>query len=279
MFKLFKKSNLSVVLALLVFGTTDLMADGCCSPCGSNRFYIGGFGGELFSNSPSMRQTGTAFFLELDGGPLAIDARGNSNTTSPGFGGVQVGYEWTQSPFYMGCSGWSLTSAIEAEALFYSETRNGELINGVQDRLDEHDFQDSFNLQAGVYVGNAVFTLNSCCLGRFAPYVGIGIGAAHLSATKADSLQISPPEAGVNHFNSKRNGSDWAFAVQAKGGIQYCFCDWLRLFAEYRFLSVDPTTYTFGSTVYANHVETSAWDVNLGRIAYNGFALGVQFSL
>lgn len=40
----------------------------------------------------------------------------------------------------------------------------------------------------------AVFTLDHCCLGRFAPYVGIGIGAAHLSAAKADSLQISPSE-------------------------------------------------------------------------------------
>ena len=226
-----------------------------------------------------MRQTGTAFFLEAAGGPLAIDARGDSNKTSPGFGGVQLGYAWTERPFYLGSSGWSLTPAIEAEAFFYSEKRRGELINIAQDRLDEHDFQDSFNLHAGVYIGNAVFTLNSYCLGKFAPYVGIGIGAAHLSARKADSLQVSPPELGVNHFNSKRNDSDWTFAVQAKGGIQYCLCEYLRIFVEYRFLSLDPSRYIFGSTVYPGHAPTSPWTVDLGNTLYNGFTLGIQFDL
>lgn len=278
MFKLFRrKSHLSVLFALLTFSTmSSLVANECCSGC--NRLYIGAFGGELFSNSPEMRQTGTAFFLEEAGGPLAIDARGDSNKTSPGFGGVQLGYEWTQCPFYIG-SDWALTAAIEAEAFFYRETKRGELINIAQARLDEHDFHNSFNLRAGVYVGNAIFTLNSCCFGGFAPYVGIGIGAAHLSARNADSLQVSPPEAGVNHFNSKRNGSDWTLAVQAKGGVQYCFCECLRFFAEYRFLSLDPSRYIFGSTVYPAHAATSPWDVELSRISYNGFALGIQFNL
>ena len=111
------------------------------------------------------------------------------------------------------------------------------------------------------------------------PYVGVGIGAAHLSSRKADSSQVSPPEPGVNHFNSKRNDSDWALAVQAKGGVQYCWCKNLRLFAEYRFVSLDPTRYIFGSTVYPDHAPTSPWYVDLGRISYNGFVLGVQFDL
>ncbi len=279
MFKLFRKIHLSAVFALLTFSTmTSLEADECCSPrC--NRLYIGAFGGQLFSNSPEMRQTGTAFFLEGAGGPLAVDARGDGNKPSPGFGGVQLGYAWTKSPFCFGCSDWTLTPGIEAEAFFFSQTRRGDLINIAQSRLDEHDFHDSFKLHAGVYVGNAIFTLNSCCLGRFAPYVGVGIGAAHLSARKADSLQVSPPEAGVNHFNSKRNDSDWTFAVQAKAGIQYCFCEYLRFFAEYRFLSLDPSRYTFGSTVYPAHAATSPWDVDLGHTMFNGFALGIQFDL
>lgn len=277
MFKLFKKNHLSAVFALLTFSTLNsLVANECCC----NRFYIGAFGGELFSNSPEMRQTGTAFFPDDDGGPLAVDTRGDSNkTTAPGFGGVQLGYAWRQCPFHIGCSDWTLTPAIEAEAFFYSERRRGVLINIAQARLDEHDFHDSFNLYAQVYVGNAVFTLNSCCFGRFAPYVGIGIGAAHLSAQKANSLQVSPPEPGINHFNAKRNDSDWTLAVQAKAGIQYCICECLRLFVEYRFLSLDPSRYTFGSTVYPTHVPTSTWDVDLGHLLYNGFALGIQFDL
>ena len=284
MFKLFRKSQLSAIFALLTFSTMgSLVADECCSSdccsSGCNRIYIGVFGGELFSNSPEMRQTGTAFFLEAAGGPLAVDARGDSNTTSPGFGGIQLGYEWAQCPFYIGCSDWSVTTAVEAEALFYSEKRRGDLINIAQARLDEHDFHDSFRLDVGVYVANAVFKLNSPCFGRFAPYVGIGIGAAHLSARNADSLQVSPPEAGVNHFNSKRNDSDWTLAVQAKAGIQYCFCEYLRFFAEYRYLSLDPTRYTFGSTVYPAHAATSPWDVDLGRLSYNAFAFGIQYSL
>lgn len=224
MFKLFRKSYLSAVFALLTFSTmSSLVANECCSSCGCNRLYVGVFGGELFSNSPEIRQTGTAFFIEAQGGPLAIDARGDSSKTSPGFGGVQLGYAWTQCPFYIGCSDWALTPAIEAEAFFYSESRRGSLINIAQNRLDEHDFRDSFKLHAGVYIANAVFTLNSCCFGKFAPYVGIGVGAAHLSVRKANSLQVSPPEPGVNHFNAKCNDSDWTLAVQAKGGSNIVF--------------------------------------------------------
>lgn len=278
MFKLSKKSHLATGLALLVLNTmSSLGADECYSGC--NRVYIGVFGGELFSNSPEMRQTGTAFFLEAAGGPLAVDARGDSNSTSPGFGGVQLGYAWSQCPYTIGCTNWSITPAIEAEAFFYSETKRGDLINLAQTRLDEHDFHDSFSLDTGVYVANAVFILNNPCFGRFAPYAGVGIGAAHRSARHADSLQVSPPEAGVNHFNSKVNDADWSLAAQAKAGVQYCFCDYLRIFAEYRYVSIDPTTYTFGSTVAPGHAATTAWDVDLGRTSYNGFVFGIQYDL
>lgn len=279
MFNLLKKGHLSAVMALLTLSTTSSLAANDCCDC--NRFYIGVFGGELFSNTSRLRQTGTAFFLEDAGGPLAIDARGDTNTTSPGFGGVQVGYAWTECPYRIGCSSWSVVTGVEAEAFFYSESRDGELINVAQDRLDEHDFHDSFDLHAGVYVGNLIFTLNSCCLGKFSPYLGVGIGAAHLNARKADSFQFSPFEPGVNHFNSKRNDSDWVFAAQFKAGVGYCFCKCLHLFAEYRLLSLDPSRYTFGSTIYpsAVHVPTSPFTVDLGHVLYNGFAIGIQYDL
>ena len=67
-FKLFKKSYLSAAFAFLTFSTMSSLVANECFSCGCNRFYIGAFGGELFSNAPTMRQTGTAFFLESAGG-------------------------------------------------------------------------------------------------------------------------------------------------------------------------------------------------------------------
>lgn len=280
MFKLLRKKTILMLSALLTFIGINfyLMGDDCCcySPC--NRLYIGGFGGELFSNSSKMRQTGTAFFSEAVGGPLAVDARGRTHKESAGFGGAQIGYEWSQCPISLGCSDFAITPAAEIEAFFYSHKKRGSLINPTV-RLPEHDFIDSFNMNVGVYLVNGVIALNSCCLGKFSPYIGGGIGAADLRARKAKSLQISPPEAGINHFNSKRNDSTWAFAAQAKAGLRYNICDRIHIFGEYRFLFVDSSRFNFGSTVYPTHAPTSTWDVDLRRLYYNAFAFGIQFDL
>lgn len=280
MFKLFSKKRISVLLTLMSLGAMNfsLMAEDCCSSPACNRFYIGAFGGENFSNSTKVRQTGTAFFTEAVGGPMAVDARGHTRKTSSGFGGAQIGYEWSQCPLNIGCSNWSITPAAEVEAYFYSHTKKGHLINPTE-RLPEHDFTNSFPMDVGVYFVNGVFTLNNCCLGRFSPYVGGGIGVANMFIRKAKSLQVSPLEAGVNHFNSKRSDSAWAFAAQAKTGLQYKFCDRFHIFAEYRFLFVDSSKYDFGSTVYPNHAPTSTWNVKVNNMWYNAFVLGIQFDL
>jgi hypothetical protein len=49
--------------------------------------------------------------------------------------------------------------------------------------------------------------------------VGAGIGAGVLSISDADSLQVSPREPGINHYNSNRNSSDVTFAAQVKAGL------------------------------------------------------------
>lgn len=280
MIKFLNKNHLSTLLAFLSLSimSSSLVAEECCYPSKCNRFYIGAFGGGLYSNSTRIIQTGTAFFTEAEGGPLAVDARGNSNKNSSGFGGAQIGYEWSECPIYIGCSDWNLTPAAEVEAYWYRHTKKGDLINPTN-RLPEHDFVDSFSMNMGVYLLNGIFTLNNCCCEKFSPYVGGGIGVAKIFIRNAESIQISPPEFGINHFNSKPNDSDWAFAAQLKTGLRYNVCERVHLFGEYRFLYLDSSRYIFGSTVYPSHAPTSTWNVEVKNICYNAFVLGLQFDL
>lgn len=279
------KSYLLALSALLSFNTmnSSLMAwEECCDPCAdtceSNRMYIGAFGGGLYSNASKMYQMGTAFFAEDVGGPLAVYARGHTKKTQSGFGGVQIGYEWSKCPINIGCAGWSITPAAEAEAYWYKHSKKGHLMNDTH-RLPEHDFKDTFHMSSGVYIANAVFILNNSCLGSFSPYVGGGIGATRLSIRDAKSKQVQPRERGINHFNSKPGDSTWAFAAQAKAGVRYNICDSLHVFGEYRYLFIDASNYVLGSTVYSNHAATSPWNVKVKDIHYNAFVFGVQYDL
>jgi len=249
---------------------------GYCEQPSCNRLYIGGFGGGIYSNSEKVTQYGTAFFSELTSiGPLSIIAEGHLNKTSTGFGGVQLGYEWSK-PLN---SCWSIAPALELEALFFNHNKTGHLINQTVIGLDEHDFVDSFHMNSNVILANIVVAINSDSLCGFSPYIGGGIGATRISLTKADSLQVEPPEAGVNHFNSNTSDSSWAFAAQAKAGLRYNFFKMFHIFAEYRYLYVDASNYIFGATNYLTHVPTSPWNVKIDNVNYNAFAIGIQFDL
>lgn len=281
MFNLFSKGRLTALLALVSLSAmnSSLMAWGgdCCESSPScNRFYIGAFGGGIYSESDKISQFGTAFFSEIDSiGPLPIIAEGSLNKTSTGFGGVQIGYEWSNP----GCSGWSFAPAGELEAFYFRHNRDGHLINQTVVGLPEHDFADSFHMNSTVILANIVLAINSDCLFGFSPYVGGGIGAARISLDKATSFQVDPVEADINHFNSRRDDSSWAFAAQVKAGLRYNFCRLFHVFAEYRYLYVDDSNYIFGSTNYLTHVPTSPWNVKLKNTHYNAFAIGVQFDL
>jgi len=256
--------------------SSSLMAWECCEEPSSNRLYVGAFGGGIYSNSNRVSQYGTAFFSELTSiGPLPIIAEGHLNETSSGFGGAQVGYEWSK-PL---CSGWSIAPAGELEVFFFKHKKKGHLINQTVVGLPEHDFSDSFHMNSNVILANVVLSINNDCFCGFTPYVGGGIGATRVSLHKADSLQIEPPEAGVNHFNSNRSDSTWAFAAQAKTGLRYNFCERFHIFAEYRYLYVDAANYILGATNYTTHVPTSPWNVKVKNVHYNAFAVGFQFDL
>lgn len=279
MFNLFSKNGLAVLCALVSLSAmpSSLVAwDECCEQPSCNRFYIGAFGGGIYSNNNKVSQYGTAFFSEITAlGPLSVIGEGRLNKTSTGYGGAQIGYEWSKPS----CSRWSLATAGELEVLFFKHKKKGHLINQTVNGLPEHDFLDTFHMNSNVILANAVLSINSDCLFGFSPYVGGGIGAARVSLHKSDSLQIEPLEAGVNHFNSKRDDSTWAFAAQAKAGLRYNFCQRFHIFAEYRYLYIDAANYILGATNYTTHVPTTPWNVKVKNVQYNAFAIGFQFDL
>lgn len=267
------------LLAVLALFTMNLMAwDDCCCNCPSHRMYVGGFGGGLFSESTKMSQEGTAFFLEAQGGALAVLAEGKAKRRSTGFGGVQFGYEWLPSLNNCECSSWTLAPAAEFEAFFYSNKRRGLLINPTE-RLDAHDFVVSFNMHSTVLLANVVFSLDNPSWCGFTPYVGGGIGAGRISIRNAKSIQADPPEVGVNHFNSKRSDSSWAFAAQAKAGLRYNITGSFHIFGEYRYLYIDSSNYILGSTVFPGYAVTSPWNFKVKNIQYNAFVVGIQYDL
>lgn len=275
MINFMSKARLSALLAIMCV-SSSLAAWDDCNICECDRFYVGAFGGGLYSNSTKMTQQGTAFFTEAEGGPLAVLAQGKTKKNSTGFGGVQVGYEW--APKYNECTNWGIAPAAEFEAYFFSHKKKGHLINPT-DRLPEHDFVDSFRMNMSMLLVNAVFSLKNSCWCGISPYVGGGIGAARVSMHHADSLQVSPVEAGINHFNSKRSDSSWAFAAQAKAGLRYDITSCFHFFGEYRYIYVDSSNYIFGSTVYPTHAPTSPWNLKVNNIQYNAFVFGFQYDL
>lgn len=273
MFSSICKGSLFALLGVLSFGS--LAAEECCEPCNCDRMYLGAFGGGIYSNSNCASQMGTIYFFEILGGPQSINAKGHTKSTSSAFGGAHIGYEWSRPN---DCSCWSIAPAAELEAFYYSHNKKGQLVNPA-DRLRELDFLDSFDMKSTVVLANAVFTLNSPRLCGFSPYIGAGIGAAHISIHNAKSYQLIPPEEGINHFNSRRSDSTWAFAAQVKAGLRYTFCNCFHVFGEYRYLYVDTSKYVFGATSYPTHAPSSPWNVKINDIQYNAFAIGIDFDL
>lgn len=75
-------------------------------------------------------------------------------------------------------------------------------------------------------------------LGRFRPYVGVGIGAAHvwLTDTVETNRYVNGANARVTHHFGDRD--QFSFAAQGLVGAEYLVSDRVSLFAEYRPLFV-----------------------------------------
>jgi opacity protein-like surface antigen len=232
--------------------------------------YVGVFGGGGYGGSTDITQRGTAFFTEAEGGPLAVDARGSAGGGGVGFVGGQVGYEFSHNSLML--------PAFEIEGLYLASGTRSMTASNPTDRLDEHTFEDSFKVNNTVFLANMVLSFPTSYHG-LTPYIGGGIGAARVAANSADSLQVAPPEAGVNHFNSDTSSEAWTFAGQLKAGVRLALGSNAYLFGEYRYLYIGSTEQTYGSTVYPGHAPTSPWTVNMDATS-NSLAtagIGVNF--
>lgn len=238
------------------------------------KFYLGVFGGGGSSNNFNAKQFGTAFYTELAGGPLAVNAFGQVDNHTVAFFGVQLGHQIQEICL---SSQWMLGLAAELEGYFTNKSSfDGDLSNDTA-RLPEHDFAVSYPMRRDVFLGNAILNFNNSCL-LVSPYIGFGIGGAIIRISDADATQVRPPEAGVNHYNSNSSDTSPTFAGQLKLGLNYDITNCISLFAEYRWLYLASTSYVFGSTVYPAHVATSPWQVKLDAQRYNLGSVGVKFN-
>ncbi len=245
----------------------------------TDSIYVGVFGGWGASNRTEVDQYGTAFLATGDGGALAVNAFGQTNSRSAGFVGAHIGYQWapiSSSPFFR----WGIVPAAELESYYLGKsTLVADDVTDINTRLNEHDFDLRFPTKTVVSLINAVLNFNPSGQCRFHPYVGGGIGAAVSHITDAESAQMAPLEPGVNHYSANPTARDTTFASQLKVGLNFEVCHNTSLFLEYRWLYLAATNYTFGSTVAPGHAATSPWLVAMDSQHYNMGAVGLQYRI
>ena len=232
------------------------------------------FGGVGGTGTTRVQQQAVAFLPEAAGGPLSVNAIGTAGSKTLGVAGLNFGYEFSERCAALS-RGWAVRPAAEFEVFYLGTTRDVNVL-APSERIPEHNFDDSFSINSAVFLANAVFTVRTPWE-RLTPYVGLGIGTTYQSVSGADSLQLDPPEAGINHFNSRTSATDWGFTTQLKAGARFNLTERLWVFSEYRLLTVDSAQFTFGSTQYATHVPTTPWTVNFGRTNQNLFVAGLGF--
>lgn len=233
--------------------------------------YIGVSVGNGNSNKIKVNQYGTAFLSEAtQGGPLAVDAFGKTNSKSVDFIGGQIGYQWSKTKFF--------APAIELEGFNLGKNKfKSHDINNNTDRLLEHDFYVKLPLKSEVFLMNAVANFDFFKFKRFHPFVGVGIGGAVLSVSNASAIQVSPPET-VNHFNSNPSDKDTTFAGQVKLGVNTDITKHFSLFVEYKRMFIGSSEYNFGSTLAEGHAVTSSWNVHLDSQYYNMGSIGLRLN-
>jgi len=277
---------------------------------GGRGIYFGAFGGAGRTDSQDVQQTGVAHKRGDYGIPglqdfdLLVDVKGKAKRDTAGLVGAHVGYEWAATSF-------RVKPALELEAFYLGADHNADLANsntevvantsatgGDLDDIHsaveahygagEHRFRNHMNLDMGVFMANGVFSYETGSILK--PYVGAGMGVALLRMSGASSIQTSPASTDasceitnttggcVNHFNSNNKSNDFAFAAQVKLGLRAEMDKHWSSFAEYRYLWVDSTEYTFGSTVYADHSPTNNWNYKSDSMGIHNALVGVEYA-
>ncbi|WP_367607409.1 outer membrane protein [Legionella sp. W05-934-2] len=242
------------------------------------QIYVGVFGGGGGLTRTDISQFGSAFIPEANGGPLAVNSFGRSESSSTGMVGGHIGVTWST---ILG-EHLPVTPAFELEGYYMGGiTIEGHDIDNNTLRIPEHDFLVKYPLKTGVFLVNAVLNSQKPVFGKFRPYAGIGIGSAVLSISGATSIQTRPAEPGINHYNADTDDTAFAFAAQPKVGVRFDLNPHASVFAEYRFLYLSDTHYQFGSTVYAptTHVATAPWLVKIKSQHYNMGSVGIEFDV
>ncbi len=297
----------AVLASCAMFGTSAAFAQ-------SGGLYIGAFGGIGSSGGQSIAQNGTAHkgFSgegEYEGNyytyDLPVAQSGHSTHESSTVFGGQIGYEWG--------NGSGLAPAIEVEGLYLTADQNADLENEddeiptkiavihdgvkttVTDRAElsmvqhhgelaegPHTFNNTANMKVAMFMLNGVMSYHATS--KLTPYVGVGFGMALVNMKDAVSLQTGPggvEKTGgrddVNHFNSKDSAKDSVFAAQAKAGLRFQISGKTSLFAEYRYVNLASTDYTFGATIYPDHAPTDAWIVEHGSMHLHNGLVGIRF--
>lgn len=232
--------------------------------------YAGVFGGGGSSTAADVSQLGTAFFPDVAGGPLAVNATGRTDSGGVGFVGGQIGYELSSYPSVV-------LPAFEIEGFYLDTGTRRATLQNPTNRLPEHIFDDTFPMNSAVFLANMVLSFPTSYAG-VTPYIGGGIGGALVSIDGAKSLQTSPSEGALNHFNSGTDSSAWTFAAQVKAGVRVSLGRNAFVFGEYRYLYVGSVDQTFGSTVYPTHAPTSAWTVRLDETSHHLGTAGIGFN-
>jgi opacity protein-like surface antigen len=267
-----KCKHLSILLGLLTVNNVSFADTPLITP---NQFYVGIFGGGGSSNNIDVNQYGTVFLTEAAGGALPVNAFGNLDSKSTGYFGVQLGLKAQEILFN---PQWSMIPAVELEGFYTGKSSfNDTLFNSV-DRVEEHQFDSAFPMKSKVFLTNAILNLShtGCLIHAF---LGLGIGAAIVNISDATSFATVPPEPNLNHFNTNDSDTATTFAGLVKVGLSYDLTSKINLFAEYRWLYIASTDFTFGSTIYPSHATTSNWNVQLGAQQYNLGDVGIRVNL
>lgn len=235
--------------------------------CPINRgCYAGVLVGGAVSANDSILQSGIAFQVP----PLDVQAAGDARSRAGVMAGINLGYEGRGRSVADGQ--WAILPAAEFEGYYLGTVQNG-ILNNPTPRIPGHSFDLHAPLDIGVLMPNIVLTLHTPY--RAHPYIGGGVGAAVVSNSGAFSEQLIRPEPGINHFNSDPNASDWAVATTARAGVRFDVGRAWYLFAEYKFLSIGVTNYTFGPTVFPGHVPTTSWSVRYGSMFEHMGVVGI----